>query len=146
MGGVFQFCLRHPQVIADSTAISVASVTGQFFIVSMVKEFGALVLAATMNVRQLVSILVSYQLYNHSLTRGQGFGLIVVFAALLGKSGLGFWNLQTSQTTVVSPQQDGIYSKVEESFDMASEDDLNNCDETGAKHLRFSPHDCTSEV
>merc|ERR1719277_919298 len=63
-----QFCIRHPQIIADATAISAASVTGQYFIVSMVKEFGALILAAVMNVRQLISILISYRLYNHHLT------------------------------------------------------------------------------
>ena len=32
----------------------------RFFIYSQIKEFGALVFAATMNVRQVVSILVSY--------------------------------------------------------------------------------------
>eukprot|EP00971_Amphidinium_carterae_P347918 6490199-Amphidinium_carterae.1 len=38
------------------------------FIYSQIKEFGALVFAATMNVRQLVSIIVSYIKFGHAIT------------------------------------------------------------------------------
>merc|ERR1719506_3197934 len=43
------------------------AVAGQFFIYSMVKDFGALVFAATMNVRQVCSIMLSYIMYGHSI-------------------------------------------------------------------------------
>mmetsp|Transcript_85551 Transcript_85551/g.198856 ORF Transcript_85551/g.198856 Transcript_85551/m.198856 type:complete len:111 (+) Transcript_85551:2-334(+) len=51
----------------------------------MVKEFGALALAAAMNVRQLLSVLLSYWLYGHALAPLQAVGLVLVFAPLLGK-------------------------------------------------------------
>merc|ERR1719203_1968074 len=54
------FCTEHPAFVADAVVLSGSAVSAQFFIYSQVKEFGALVYAATMNVRQLVSIMVSY--------------------------------------------------------------------------------------
>ena len=50
------------------------------------KEFGALVFAATMNVRQVVSILVSYVKYHNPVTGLQILGLVIIFAALSWKS------------------------------------------------------------
>merc|ERR550537_584014 len=66
--------------------LSAAAVTGQWFIYSQVKEFGALVFAATMNVRQVVSILLSYAKYGHSITELQVLGLLLVFGGLFYKS------------------------------------------------------------
>jgi adenosine 3'-phospho 5'-phosphosulfate transporter B2 len=54
------FVDRHPSLLLDAGLLSGSAVAGQFFIFSMVKEFGALVFAATMNVRQVVSVLMSY--------------------------------------------------------------------------------------
>jgi len=42
-----------------------------------------------MNVRQVVSILMSYATYGHVLTVPQGCGLMIVFAALFWKSYMG---------------------------------------------------------
>merc|ERR1719450_103312 len=86
LGPVLTFCGRHPKLLGDSTLLSVSAVASQFFIYSQVKEFGALVFAATMNVRQVVSILVSYITYNHFITPWQIVGLFLVFAALFYKS------------------------------------------------------------
>jgi len=85
------FVAAHPSFMVDAGSLSAAAVAGQWFIYSQVKEFGALVFAATMNVRQVVSILISYAKYGHSITVLQIFGLGVVFAALFYKSfaGLG---------------------------------------------------------
>lgn len=83
------FCVAHPLFVIDASALSASAVTGQWFIYSQVKEFGALVFAATMNVRQVVSILLSYATYGHSITIAQVFGLLVVFGALFYKSHLG---------------------------------------------------------
>lgn len=80
------FCADHPKFPLDALALSGASVTSQFFIVSMVKDFGALALAATMNVRQLLSILLSCWTYGHSLTIFQVLALVIVFATLMAKS------------------------------------------------------------
>merc|ERR1719291_373323 len=73
------FCFRHPDFVTHAMSLSAAAVAGQFFIYSQVKEFGALVLAATMNLRQVLSILMSYILYSHSITGYQLMGLVMVF-------------------------------------------------------------------
>mmetsp|Transcript_39709 Transcript_39709/g.86560 ORF Transcript_39709/g.86560 Transcript_39709/m.86560 type:complete len:380 (+) Transcript_39709:73-1212(+) len=88
---VFAFCGNHPKLLGDASLLSVSAVAGQFFIYSQVKEFGALVFAATMNVRQVVSILVSYINYHHSITPLQVLGLFLVFAALFYKSAVGLF-------------------------------------------------------
>ena len=58
----------------------------RFFIYSQIKEYGALVFAATMNVRQVVSILVSYVKYHNPVTQLQVLGLCLIFFALFYKS------------------------------------------------------------
>jgi len=80
------FCTEHPAFVADAIVLSGSAVSAQFFIYSQVKEFGALVYAATMNVRQVVSIMVSYATYHSSITLPQVASLLVVFGALFYKS------------------------------------------------------------
>jgi len=80
------FCTDHPELLRDSWYLSVAAVTAQWFIYSQLKDFGALVLAATMNVRQVVSILLSYWVYMHAISYLQAVSLLCVFAALFYKS------------------------------------------------------------
>jgi len=80
------FVSAHPEFARDAVYLSGAAVTGQWFIYSQVKEFGALVFAATMNVRQIISILLSYRTYGHTVTALQCSGLMAVFSALFYKS------------------------------------------------------------
>merc|ERR1711920_877217 len=82
----FGFAGAHPTLWADAFYLSIAAVAGQFFIYGQVEEFGALVFAATMNVRQVVSIIVSYAKYGHSITMLQIVGLCIIFGALFYKS------------------------------------------------------------
>ncbi|CAK9111770.1 Adenosine 3'-phospho 5'-phosphosulfate transporter 1 (PAPS transporter 1) (Solute carrier family 35 member B2) [Durusdinium trenchii] len=92
-GGFFQamgFIGRHPNFIFDASILSASAVTGQFFIYSLVKEFGALVLAATMNMRQVLSILTSYIKYSHPISFLQILSLCAVFASLFYKSYLSY--------------------------------------------------------
>jgi len=80
------FISEHPEMARDAMYLSGAAVGGQWFIYSQVKEFGALVFAATMNVRQIISILLSYRTYGHTVTPLQCSGLMAVFTALFYKS------------------------------------------------------------
>merc|ERR1711976_4147 len=73
-------------VRSDAVILSTSAVGSQWFIYSLIKEFGALVFAATMNVRQVVSILISYAKYGHSITALQIVGLVIIFGALFYKS------------------------------------------------------------
>jgi adenosine 3'-phospho 5'-phosphosulfate transporter B2 len=92
------FCFSHPAFMLHSCALSFAAVGGQFFIYSQVKEYGALVLAATMNLRQVISILVSYIMYSHTISILQLIGLMIVFGALFYKSADGLVNANKSGT------------------------------------------------
>jgi len=92
-GGLTQalgFVGRHPAIMGDASLLSASAVGGQFFIYSLVKEFGALILAATMNMRQVLSILTSYILYGHPINLMQVASLAAVFATLFYKSYLGY--------------------------------------------------------
>jgi len=82
----FHFWAVHPAFIGDALVLSGSAVAGQFFIYSLVKEFGALAFAATMNVRQVVSICASYITFGRHITPLQVVGLLAVFLALFYKS------------------------------------------------------------
>jgi len=97
------FCSKYPDFVIQAMTLSGAAVGGQFFIYSQVKEFGALVLAATMNLRQVISIMVSYLLYGHSITILQLVGLVLVFASLFYKTFLGYQNSKKSPPTTTKP-------------------------------------------
>jgi len=88
-GEAFGFCSLHPAFARDAFFLSVSAVGGQWFIYSQVKEFGALVFAVTMNLRQVASILLSYHTYKHPISGLQILGLCLVFAGLFFKSSLG---------------------------------------------------------
>ena len=66
--------------------LSAAAVGGQWFIHSQDKEVGALVFAATVNVRQVASTLTSYAKYGPSITSLKVLGLLVVFAGIFYES------------------------------------------------------------
>merc|ERR1712061_846406 len=86
------FCFAHPDFVMHASTLSAAAVSGQFFIYSLVKEYGALALAATMNLRQVLSILVSYVFYVHPISFLQLLGLVFVFSALFYKVYDGYAN------------------------------------------------------
>merc|ERR1719408_769663 len=101
----FAFCAAHPAFIMDATFLSGAAVGGQFFIYSMVKEFGALAFAATMNVRQVASIVVSYIVYSKPISLLQVLGLAMVFGALFYKSFLGILATREKEKLVGDKEQ-----------------------------------------
>jgi len=97
LGPAIRFGLDHRRFIQDTVLLSITASSSQYFIYSQVKEFGALVFAATMNVRQVVSILLSYMTYGHLITSLQMGGLFLVFVALFYKSYLGLTRTSTKE-------------------------------------------------
>jgi adenosine 3'-phospho 5'-phosphosulfate transporter B2 len=88
------FTFAHGEFARDVMILSTSAAGSQYFIYAQVLEFGALVFAATMNVRQVVSIIVSCIQYHHVITWLQTCGLFLVFAALFSKSYLGLKQAQ----------------------------------------------------
>lgn len=80
------FLFDHHDFAIDTAALSGAAVASQYFIYAQVQDFGAVTMAATMNVRQVCSIIGSYALYGHSITQLQMTGLGLVFSALIYKA------------------------------------------------------------
>jgi adenosine 3'-phospho 5'-phosphosulfate transporter B2 len=105
------FCTEHPSFVADALVLSGSAVTAQFFIYSQVKEFGALVYAATMNVRQVVSIMVSYATYHNSITLYQVGSLLIVFGALFYKSFAGLLTDKTDEKKHLLPSSEKASSE-----------------------------------
>uniref|UniRef100_A0A7S1LEF9 Sugar phosphate transporter domain-containing protein n=1 Tax=Alexandrium catenella TaxID=2925 RepID=A0A7S1LEF9_ALECA len=82
------FCGRHQQVVGDIALLSVVAVMAQWFIYCQVQEFGALVFSATMNARQVASIVASYLAFKHRITLWQIIGLAIIATTLCGRSTL----------------------------------------------------------
>ena len=85
LGPALSFVSDHPACLWDMLLISSTAVTSQFVIAYTIKTYGALVFAAIMTTRQLISILVSNILFRHPMEAGQWFGLIIVFGTLYAK-------------------------------------------------------------
>jgi solute carrier family 35 (adenosine 3'-phospho 5'-phosphosulfate transporter), member B2 len=82
MGDAMSFVHRHPECLTGIWALSLSSAVGQLFILSTIKEFGALVFATVMTSRQFLSILLSCLLFMHPLTGLQWLGTACIFGAL----------------------------------------------------------------
>merc|ERR1719198_2400852 len=112
LSNALAFCSAHPVFLQDGMELSASAVAGQWFIYSQVKEFGALVFAATMNVRQVVSILISYAKYGHSITALQIVGLVIIFGALFYKSVSGLLKPKDEQKPLVEKKDGAEPAKV----------------------------------
>jgi len=108
------FLFTEPQFAVDATLLSASAVGGQFFIYSQVKEFGALVFAATMNVRQVVSIIASYITYHNSITGLQTLGLAAVFGVLFYKSYVGIAAAEAAGPKAMAAEKQPIADKLAE--------------------------------
>lgn len=73
------------QFMMDLWNLSATAVGGQYFIYCGIKEFGALALATIMNMRQVLSVIISYVWTAHVISVGEATGIIVVLGALFYK-------------------------------------------------------------
>jgi adenosine 3'-phospho 5'-phosphosulfate transporter B2 len=85
----FKFFQTHKSAWEHASILSAAAVLAQWFIYSQVQEFGALAFAATMNLRQMASVILSYVIFDHAIKGMQIAGLCIVFTALAMQSGAG---------------------------------------------------------
>jgi len=110
------FGTQHPAFWTDTAILSASAVSGQFFIYSQVKEFGALVFAATMNVRQVISIIVSYIRYHNPITGLQIVGLSIIFGALFYKSIMSMFEApsKAEKLPLLSEKKDALEASMED--------------------------------
>jgi len=86
LSSAIAFSTRHPQLLFDSTLLSICATLGQMVIYYMIKEFGALIFSTVMVTRQVVSIILSCIIYLHPLTLPQWFSAALVFGTLYYKA------------------------------------------------------------
>uniref|UniRef100_A0A7S4VV73 Sugar phosphate transporter domain-containing protein n=1 Tax=Alexandrium monilatum TaxID=311494 RepID=A0A7S4VV73_9DINO len=106
------FCARHHAIIVDISLLSVVAVAAQWFIYSQVQEFGALVFAATMNVRQVVSIVASYLAYRHHITAAQIVSLVLIGAALFSRSAIGLLVEKAGEEQPILRSREGKVARI----------------------------------
>lgn len=82
----FAFAARHPDFVTDAALLTASGAVAQWFIYDVINEFDALTLAATMNARQLLSIVFSIKYYGHTCTALQVAGMAIAFGGLFYKS------------------------------------------------------------
>jgi len=85
-GAALKFTAEYPQLMYDSTMLSVSATFGQMVIYYTIKEFGALIFSTVMVTRQVVSIVLSCIIYLHPLTAPQWVGFAMVFGTLYYKA------------------------------------------------------------
>jgi len=83
LGSSVMFTLTHPTFLVHSFGLSLCSVCGQLIILTTIKDFGALIYAALMTLRQFMSILLSCIIYMHAPSMLQWLGIGVSFAGLV---------------------------------------------------------------
>jgi len=86
LSSAIAFSTAHPQLLFDSTLLSVCATLGQMVIYYMIKEFGALIFSTVMVTRQVVSIILSCVIYLHPLTTTQWLSAALVFGTLYYKA------------------------------------------------------------
>lgn len=91
------FAQRHPYFIIDAVILSLSATLGQVFIYNTIFYFGALVFAATMNARQLMSILISVDSQHHPVTAIQTLGVVLTFGGLFAKVLFGYMESKEKQ-------------------------------------------------
>lgn len=82
----FGFLAKYPAVLGDMCILSFSAVSGQFAITYTIKEFGALLYATIMTIRQFLSVFLSNLIFRHGMTAMQWAGAAVVFGALFYKT------------------------------------------------------------
>uniref|UniRef100_A0A5S6QZ58 Adenosine 3'-phospho 5'-phosphosulfate transporter 1 n=1 Tax=Trichuris muris TaxID=70415 RepID=A0A5S6QZ58_TRIMR len=80
------FIAEHPGFFQDVLIVSICSSVGQFFIFYTIAQFGALMFAIIMTIRQAASILISCLLYKHHIGPMGLCGIALVFVAIFTKT------------------------------------------------------------
>lgn len=75
--------LSSPELTRDCFVLSMSSTIGQFFVFYTISNFGALIFAMIMSLRQILAILLSFIIYGHSITMSSILGIVVVFTSIL---------------------------------------------------------------
>jgi len=102
------FSGRHPSFLVDACVLSFSATSGQYCIYTVIKQFGAVVFAACMNVRQVTNITISLLYYGHTISIGQFMGLMLVFAFLFYKVKLAKGKEESKKANAAQARADAL--------------------------------------
>lgn len=95
LGPAILLLRRSTALLYDCLLMSVMSSVGQMFVYFTIKQFGPVVFAVIMTLRQFLSILLSCLHYGHQLNLGSIIGLIIVFIV----AGYQVWTKRRSRSS-----------------------------------------------
>ncbi|PRD27157.1 UNVERIFIED_CONTAM: Slc35b2 [Trichonephila clavipes] len=78
----FIFLMKFSSFLWDCILLSICSAVGQLFIFYTISEFGAVAFVIMMTIRQVLAILLSCIIYQHTLTFYRIFGVLIVFSTV----------------------------------------------------------------
>ncbi|KAK9462753.1 UAA transporter family-domain-containing protein [Lipomyces oligophaga] len=81
-----QFFRLYPAVLRDILLFSLCGAIGQIFIFFTLSKFGSLTLVTVTVTRKMMSMLLSVIWFNHKLSLGQWFGVLLVFGGVGGEA------------------------------------------------------------
>lgn len=85
-----EFIRTHAEIMDHILLLSMASAIGQIFIFITIQKFGALVFTLIMTTRQLLAIMFSAIIFEHSLSLQSIFGICLIFSTLFFKQFLNY--------------------------------------------------------
>jgi solute carrier family 35 (adenosine 3'-phospho 5'-phosphosulfate transporter), member B2 len=88
----FTFINEHSDVFNHIVWLSMASAIGQVFIFITIQKFGAFVFSLVMTTRQIIAVVLSSLLFQHSMSLQSCFGVFLVFFGVLSQQLTKFFN------------------------------------------------------
>lgn len=79
---VIEFLRYNPNALYYNIVTAITSTTGQFSIFYTIKRFGPIVFTVIMTTRQMLSIVISNYVFNHSMPLQSYIGAIIVFSVV----------------------------------------------------------------
>lgn len=101
----FLFLMKFSNFMWDCVLLSICSAVGQLFIFYTIAEFGPVAFVIIMTVRQVLAILLSCLIYNHSLTVSRVIGVFIVFSTVFLRIYLNYRTKKVPLTVSVDTNQ-----------------------------------------
>ncbi|XP_055950385.1 adenosine 3'-phospho 5'-phosphosulfate transporter 1-like [Argiope bruennichi] len=101
----FMFLMKFSNFLWDCILLSICSAVGQLFIFYTISEFGAVAFVIMMTIRQILAILLSCLIYQHTLTLNRIFGVLIVFSTVFLRIYLNHRTKHVSSKPIVENNQ-----------------------------------------
>jgi len=106
---IIEFFKVNPIVLNYNIISAISSASGQLFIYNTIKEFGPIVFTVIMTTRQMLSICVSFLIFQHPVSVKALCGVLIVFGVLFyqGLRGLFSWTIIECRLRRFSDERSG---------------------------------------